>query len=193
MVVVQSVCLDNGGGGGGGAIIAATAVGVAYGGTTVLAKMAAQAGQEQLPPTSLAGPDVPPTSGGYALGGRPDPLHLPGTALGGEFSGPLHTPPYGGQFQEPGQIPGFSLDPGIEWPSIMMSQGDDWTSGKLLTTNKGAVMKVFGLSKRDFNKIIHDVKSQVGDNPDMTFDLNTGDIFDQRSGEWVGSLLDFWE
>jgi hypothetical protein len=54
-------------------------------------------------------------------------------------------------------------------------------------------MEEFGLSKRDFNKIIHNVKGQVEGNPDMVFDLDTGEIIDQRSGEPVGSLTDYWD
>lgn len=58
------------------------------------------------------------------------------------------------------------------------------------TTDQRRVMREFNLSKKDFRAIIHDAKSIVEGNPDMIFDLDTGDIFDQRSWEWIGNLLD---
>jgi len=58
------------------------------------------------------------------------------------------------------------------------------------TTDQRRAMREFNLSKKEFRAIIHDAKSIVEGNPDMIFDLDTGDILDQRSWEWIGSLLD---
>jgi hypothetical protein len=51
-------------------------------------------------------------------------------------------------------------------------------------------MHRLGLSKRAFNRAIHNIKKQVEGNPDMVFDVITGDVYDQRAGEWLGNLLD---
>jgi len=37
---------------------------------------------------------------------------------------------------------------------------------------------------------MHDIKKQIEGNPDLVFDITTGDLYDQRSGEWIGNLLD---
>jgi hypothetical protein len=36
----------------------------------------------------------------------------------------------------------------------------------------------------------HAIKKRIPDNPDMRIDVNTGDVFDVRSNEWIGNLLD---
>lgn len=59
------------------------------------------------------------------------------------------------------------------------------------TTNAKQAMKRLGLSKREFNEAIHDIKDVVEGNPNMKFDLTTGDVYDQRSGELIGNLLDY--
>jgi hypothetical protein len=41
-----------------------------------------------------------------------------------------------------------------------------------LTRDKRLVMKRLGLSKRQFNEAIHDIKGQVEGNPNMMFDPN---------------------
>ncbi len=63
--------------------------------------------------------------------------------------------------------------------------------GNRYTTNKRLVMQKFDLSKRDFNRSIHDIKKYIEGNPDVIFDLETGDVLDQRSGEVIGNLLDY--
>ena len=50
------------------------------------------------------------------------------------------------------------------------------------TTDARQAMKAFGLSKQEFNQVIHEAKNYVEGNPNMAFDLKTGDIIDQRSG-----------
>ena len=49
---------------------------------------------------------------------------------------------------------------------------------------------VLWLSQREFNRAIHDIKKQIEGNPDLVFDIISGDVYDQRSGEWIGNLLD---
>jgi hypothetical protein len=51
-------------------------------------------------------------------------------------------------------------------------------------------MQRLGLSKRTFNRAMHNIKKQVEGNPDMVFDVITGDVYAQRAGEWIGNLLD---
>jgi len=51
-------------------------------------------------------------------------------------------------------------------------------------------MQRLRLSKRTFNRAMHNIKKQVEGNPDMVFDVLTGDVYDQRAGEWIGNLLD---
>ena len=69
--------------------------------------------------------------------------------------------------------------------------GDGSGGSTLLTTSEKRARKELGLTKSQFKEAIHDIKDQVEGNPDMLFDLETGDVFDQRSGEWVGNLLDY--
>jgi RHS repeat-associated protein len=64
------------------------------------------------------------------------------------------------------------------------------SSGRF-TTNSKLARRKFDLSKRQFGDAIHDIKYGVEGNPDMLFDLETGDVIDQRSGEIVGNLLDY--
>jgi hypothetical protein len=59
------------------------------------------------------------------------------------------------------------------------------------TTDMNYAMKQLGLNKAEFNRAIHAAKQFVEGNPDMMFDLQTGNIIDQRSGEVVGNLLDY--
>ncbi|MCK6629792.1 MAG: RHS repeat-associated core domain-containing protein [Anaerolineae bacterium] len=108
--------------------------------------------------------------------GRPDPWQLPPLNLG--------VPPLFGP-----TTPGFSTNP-IPLPNTWTAQGDNWRSGKRLTTNRRQIMKVLGLSDLEFNKAIHNIKSQIEGNPDVETDLNTGNVYDPRSGEWIGNLLD---
>jgi hypothetical protein len=63
-------------------------------------------------------------------------------------------------------------------------------TGSRFTTNAQRAMHRLGLSKRAFNRAIHNIKKQVEGNPDMVFDVITGDVYDQRAGEWLGNLLD---
>jgi RHS repeat-associated protein len=64
-------------------------------------------------------------------------------------------------------------------------------SGGRFTTNSNLARRKFDLSKHQFGDAIHDIKYGVEGNPDMLFDLETGDVIDQRSGEIVGNLLDY--
>ena len=66
----------------------------------------------------------------------------------------------------------------------------DGFTGSQFTTNAQHAMHRLGLSKREFNRAIHAIKKQVEGNPDLVFDITTGDVYDQRSGEWIGNLLD---
>lgn len=66
----------------------------------------------------------------------------------------------------------------------------DVFTGPRFTTNAPRAMYRLGLSRREFNRAIHRIKKQVEGNPDMVFDIITGDAYDQRSGEWIGNLLD---
>jgi len=59
------------------------------------------------------------------------------------------------------------------------------------TKNAKLAMKQFELSKKEFNTAIHDIKKSVERNPDMKFNLITGEVLDQRSDEVVGNLLDY--
>ena len=63
-------------------------------------------------------------------------------------------------------------------------------TGPQFTTDAQRARHRFGLSKRAFNRAIHRIKKYVEGNPDMMFDINTGDVYDQRSEEWIGNLLD---
>ena len=63
-------------------------------------------------------------------------------------------------------------------------------TGSQFTTNAQRAMHRLRLSKRAFNRAIHNIKKQVEGNPDMVFDVITGDVYDQRAGEWLGNLLD---
>lgn len=63
--------------------------------------------------------------------------------------------------------------------------------GGTRTTDQGRVMNELGLTKREFNRGIHDIKSKIEGNPDMEFDLETGEVYDRRSGEPVGNILDY--
>jgi len=63
--------------------------------------------------------------------------------------------------------------------------------GNRYTTDKKYAQKKLNISDRQFNKAIHDAKQHFEGNPDMKFDLITGDIIDQRSGEIIGNLLDY--
>jgi hypothetical protein len=63
--------------------------------------------------------------------------------------------------------------------------------GREFTTSSKQAMERLGLTKEQFNKGIHDIKKHIQGNPDMKFDLKSGDVFDQRSDEWVGNLLDY--
>ena len=63
-------------------------------------------------------------------------------------------------------------------------------TGPQFTTNAPRAMHRLGLSKRAFNRAIHNIKKQVEGNPNMVFDVITGDVYDQRTGEWIGNLLD---
>jgi pimeloyl-CoA synthetase len=63
-------------------------------------------------------------------------------------------------------------------------------TGSQFTTNAQRAMHRLGLSKRAFNRAIHNIKKQVEGNPNMVFDIITGDVYDQRAGEWIGNLLD---
>jgi hypothetical protein len=58
------------------------------------------------------------------------------------------------------------------------------------TTNAQRARYRLGLSQREFNRAIHDIKKQIEGNPDLVFDIISGDVYDQRSGEWIGNLLD---
>jgi hypothetical protein len=58
------------------------------------------------------------------------------------------------------------------------------------TTNAQRARHRLGLSQREFNRAIHDIKKQIKGNPDLVFDIISGDVYDQRSGEWIGNLLD---
>ena len=51
-------------------------------------------------------------------------------------------------------------------------------------------MQRLRLSKRTFNRAMHNIKKQVEGNSDLVFDIITGDVYDQRTGEWIGNLLD---
>jgi hypothetical protein len=62
--------------------------------------------------------------------------------------------------------------------------------GSQFTTNALRAMHRLGLSKRAFNRAIHNIKKQVEGNPNMVFNVLTGDVYDQRAGEWIGNLLD---
>jgi len=62
--------------------------------------------------------------------------------------------------------------------------------GPQFTTNAQRAMHRLGLSKRVFNRAIHNIKKQVEGNQNMVFNVLTGDIYDQRAGEWIGNLLD---
>ena len=66
----------------------------------------------------------------------------------------------------------------------------DVFTGPQFTTNAQRAMQRLGLSKRGFNRAIHAIKKRIEGNPDLVFDITTGDVFDQRSGEWIGNLLD---
>jgi hypothetical protein len=60
-----------------------------------------------------------------------------------------------------------------------------------LTRNQKYAMDQLGLSKKEFNRAIHGIKQKVEGNPDMIFDIETGNVYDQRSGELVGNLFDY--
>ena len=59
-----------------------------------------------------------------------------------------------------------------------------------LTNSRNNARKKLGLSKREFEKAIHKVKPGSDDNPDVYIDPVTGDVYDPRSLEWIGNLLD---
>lgn len=75
---------------------------------------------------------------------------------------------------------------GGKYKSIWQPEGGNWTQSEYLAKKK------FGLSDRDFNKIIHDIKKRIPGNPDVWFNLDTGDVHDPRSGALIGNLLDRW-
>jgi hypothetical protein len=52
------------------------------------------------------------------------------------------------------------------------------------------VRGTLGISKKQFRDAIHRIKTPIQGNPDVAFDPVTGDVFDQRSGKWIGNLLD---
>jgi hypothetical protein len=56
--------------------------------------------------------------------------------------------------------------------------------------NPKYIMKRLGIDKRQFNEAIHDIKSRIPGNPDVNVDVVSGDVFDPRSGEWIGNLRD---
>jgi RHS repeat-associated protein len=129
-------------------------------------------------------PQVPPNNLETFPEAPPDPMYIPGPTL--------DTPEWQPVF------PGPPLDDGVEagirpldFPLEQLGAGDNVLISKGCTVSKNQAMREFGLSKREFNRAIHDIKKQVEGNPDMLFDLDTGDVIDQRSGEWVGNLLDY--
>jgi RHS repeat-associated protein len=66
---------------------------------------------------------------------------------------------------------------------------DDKTAARL-TRSEARARRALGLSKREFRDAIHAIKDAVEGNPDMLFDPATGDVYDRRSLELVGNLLD---
>ncbi len=66
----------------------------------------------------------------------------------------------------------------------------DVCTGPQFTTNGPRALHRLRLSKREFNRAIHAIKKQIEGHPDLVCDITTGDVCDQRSGEWIGHLLD---
>lgn len=59
-----------------------------------------------------------------------------------------------------------------------------------LTKSEKSARKSLGLSKGEFGDRIHSIKDDIPGNPDVYFDPVTGDVFDRRSLENIGNLLD---
>jgi RHS repeat-associated protein len=90
---------------------------------------------------------------------------------------------------------------GAETASILMAKAD--TSGSVpknldpknlkgpFTKSQEYVRKSLGLSKEEFREAIHALKENVEGNPDMIFNTDTGDVYDQRSGDLVGNIHDY--
>jgi hypothetical protein len=59
------------------------------------------------------------------------------------------------------------------------------------TRDERRARQALGLTKEEFRRGIHDMKRFIEGNPDVEFDLDTGGVFDLRSGEPIGNLLDY--
>ncbi len=87
----------------------------------------------------------------------------------------------------------------VNTASILMAKGKSSDPSSIdpknpkgqLTKNQKYAMEKLGLSKEEFNRAIHGIKQGVEGNPDMIFDIETGNVYDQRSGDLVGNLYDY--
>jgi len=70
------------------------------------------------------------------------------------------------------------------------SLGAAANEGRNLTTSLAKLKDSLGLSDQELREAIHALKQGIEGNPDLTFDWQTGDVFDQRSMEWLGNLFD---
>lgn len=59
------------------------------------------------------------------------------------------------------------------------------------TTDQNEIIRDLGLTREEFRRGIHEIKKDIQGNPDVEFDRKTGDVFDRRSGEHIGNLLDY--
>jgi hypothetical protein len=58
------------------------------------------------------------------------------------------------------------------------------------TKDKKRVMQTFSLTPRQFNRMVHRLKAGVEGNPDLSWDLDTGDVFVEGSEDSIGSVYD---
>jgi hypothetical protein len=131
-----------------------------------------------------AGPDLDAGAAPQSPASFPPSTPLP-TAQDPVTGQPLYTPA-GGEYS-----PAIDPTTGQPFQAPPSEQGDEQIEAAgNRTTNQNQVMQRLGLTRDQFNLAIHRIKSQVEGNPDMEFDVNTGDVYDQRSGEWVGNLRD---
>src|SRR5262249_39388006 len=74
-----------------------------------------------------------------------------------------------------------------DFPQRLGAAGNEGTN---LTPSLAKLKDSLGLSDQELREAIHALKQGIEGNPDLTFDWQTGDVFDQRSMEWLGNLFD---